>query len=136
MFSMHLVVSRHFNTYFGLELVVSAKVENSGVDTVNNFTHICVDTEFSEDAKNILSLENIILWLWWLIYAISCSRVFAPKGEDTKTCLFVVISTIKRSDGLMDKVSASQPRDRRFGPNTAHDHDSSCDTSTGWFQSD
>ena len=29
-------------------------------------------------------------------------------------------------DGLMDKVSASQPRD--------HDHDSSYDTITGWFQ--
>ena len=34
----------------------------------------------------------------------------------------------------MDKVSASQPRDRGFEPHTGHDHDSSYDTSTGWFQ--
>ena len=31
----------------------------------------------------------------------------------------------------MDKVSASQPRDRGFEPHTGHDHDSSYDTSTG-----
>ena len=34
----------------------------------------------------------------------------------------------------MDKVSASQPRDRGFGHYTGDDHDSSHDTSTGWFQ--
>ena len=34
----------------------------------------------------------------------------------------------------MDKVSASQPRDREFEPHMYHDHDSSNDTSTGWFQ--
>ena len=34
----------------------------------------------------------------------------------------------------MDKVSASQPRDRGFEPHTGHDHDSLYDTSTGWFQ--
>ena len=34
----------------------------------------------------------------------------------------------------MDKVSALQPQDRGFVPHTAHDHDSSYDTSTGWFQ--
>ena len=34
----------------------------------------------------------------------------------------------------MDKVSASQPRDRGFEPHTGDDHDSSYDTSTGWFQ--
>ena len=38
------------------------------------------------------------------------------------------------SDGLMDKVSASQPQDREFEPHTGHDHDSSYGTSTGWFQ--
>ena len=37
------------------------------------------------------------------------------------------------SGGLMDKVSATQPRDRGFEPHTGHDHDSSFDTSTGWF---
>ena len=37
----------------------------------------------------------------------------------------------KGSDGLMDKVSASQPRDRGFEPHTGHDHDFSYDTSTG-----
>ena len=36
--------------------------------------------------------------------------------------------------GLMDKMSASQPRDRGFEPHTGHDHESSYDTSTGWFQ--
>ena len=36
---------------------------------------------------------------------------------------------------LMDKVSASQPKDRGFEPHTGNDHDSSYDnTSTGWFQ--
>ena len=34
----------------------------------------------------------------------------------------------------MDKVSASQPRDPRFERHTGEDHDSSYDTSTGWFQ--
>ena len=34
----------------------------------------------------------------------------------------------------MNKESASQPRDRGFEPHTGHDHDSSYDTSTGWFQ--
>ena len=42
--------------------------------------------------------------------------------------------TLKGSDGLMDKVSAPQPRDRGFEPYTGHDQDSSWDTSTGWFQ--
>ena len=34
----------------------------------------------------------------------------------------------------MDKVSASQLRDRWYEPHTGHDHDSSYDTSTGQFQ--
>ena len=34
----------------------------------------------------------------------------------------------------MDKVSASQPQDRGFEHHTGHEHDSSYDTSTGWFQ--
>ena len=34
----------------------------------------------------------------------------------------------------MDKVFASQPRDRGLAPHTGHDLDSSYDTSTGWFQ--
>ena len=38
------------------------------------------------------------------------------------------------SGGLMDKVSASQPRDRGFETHTDHDHDSSYDSNTGWFQ--
>ena len=38
------------------------------------------------------------------------------------------------SGGQMDKVSASQPWDRGFKPHMGHDHDSSHDTSTGWFQ--
>ena len=32
------------------------------------------------------------------------------------------------------KVSALQPRDRGLESHTAHDHDSSYDTSTCWFQ--
>ena len=39
-----------------------------------------------------------------------------------------------RSDGLIDNVSASQPWDRGFEPHTGDDHESSYDTSTGWFQ--
>ena len=38
------------------------------------------------------------------------------------------------SDGLMDNVSDSQPLDRGLELHTGHDHDSSYDTSTGWFQ--
>ena len=38
---------------------------------------------------------------------------------------------IKGSDGLMDKVSASQPLDGGFKSHTGYDHDSSYDTSTG-----
>ena len=34
----------------------------------------------------------------------------------------------------MDKVSASQPLNRGFELHMDHDHDSSYDTSTGWFQ--
>ena len=41
---------------------------------------------------------------------------------------------IKGSDGLMDKISASQPRHCGFEPHTGHDHKSSYDTSTGWFK--
>ena len=37
------------------------------------------------------------------------------------------------SVGLMVEVSASQPRNRGFEPHTGHDHDSSYETSTGWF---
>ena len=40
----------------------------------------------------------------------------------------------KWSGGVMVKVSASQPRDPGFEPHTGHDHDSSYDTSTGWFE--
>ena len=32
-----------------------------------------------------------------------------------------------------DLVSASQPQDRGFKLHMGHDHDSSYDTSTGWF---
>jgi hypothetical protein len=32
------------------------------------------------------------------------------------------------------KVSVSQPRDHGFEPYSGHDHVSSYDTSTGWFQ--
>ena len=38
----------------------------------------------------------------------------------------------KGSGDLMDKVSASQPRDRGFEPHTCHDHYFSFDTSTAW----
>ena len=41
---------------------------------------------------------------------------------------------VKGSGGLMDKVSALQPRDRGFEPNMGHNHDSLYDTSTGWFR--
>ena len=34
----------------------------------------------------------------------------------------------------MDKVSASQPRDHGYESHMGHDHDSSYDTSAGWFQ--
>ena len=34
----------------------------------------------------------------------------------------------------MDKVSASLPRGRGFDTHMCHDHDTSYDNSTGWFQ--
>ena len=34
----------------------------------------------------------------------------------------------------MDNVSASQSGDHGFEPHTGHNHDSSYNTSTGWFQ--
>ena len=34
----------------------------------------------------------------------------------------------------MDNVPASQPRDRGVELHAGHDHDSTYDTSTGWFQ--
>ena len=34
----------------------------------------------------------------------------------------------------MDNVSASQPRDHGFEPHMGQEHDSSYDSSTGWFQ--
>ena len=34
----------------------------------------------------------------------------------------------------MDKVFNLQPQDRGFEPYTGHDHDSSYDIRTGWFQ--
>ena len=40
----------------------------------------------------------------------------------------------KNCGGLIDKVSASQPWDCELKPHTGHDHVSSYDTSTGWFQ--
>ena len=42
-----------------------------------------------------------------------------------------IIFMVKGSNGLMDNVSASQPRDHGFEPHMGHDHDSSYDTSTG-----
>ena len=43
-------------------------------------------------------------------------------------------TVLKGNSGLIDKMSASQPEDHGFEPHTGHDHDSSYDTSTGWFQ--
>ena len=40
----------------------------------------------------------------------------------------------KGSDGLMAKVSASQPRNPGFESHTDHDHESSYDTNSGWFK--
>ena len=41
--------------------------------------------------------------------------------------IIILFPLVKRQD----KVSASQPRDRWFGPHTGHEHDSSYDTNTG-----
>ena len=50
-----------------------------------------------------------------------------------ETCPLIVniFTHGKGCDDLMDKVSASQLRDRRFKPHTGDDHDSSYDTTTG-----
>ena len=58
----------------------------------------------------------------------------AKQNKNVLKLHFAIYTIVKGSGGLMDKVSASQPRDRGFGPQTSHDHDSSYDTSTGWFQ--
>ena len=49
-------------------------------------------------------------------------------------CFSGEVGAVEQGDGLMDKVSALQPRHRGFEPHTGHDHDSSYVTSTGWFQ--
>jgi hypothetical protein len=41
---------------------------------------------------------------------------------------------LKGCGGLVVKVSAAQPKDHGFEPYSGHDHVSSYDTSTGWFQ--
>ena len=56
------------------------------------------------------------------------------KWHKSATIIDCIIHVLEGSDGLIDKVSASQPRDRGFEPYTGHDHDSSYDTSAGWFQ--
>jgi hypothetical protein len=59
--------------------------------------------------------------LWWLISAISCFRVLAPKVEDTKTYLFVVISTFafrgedtKTRNILADMTKLKHAKGRKF----------------------
>ena len=59
--------------------------------------------------------------------------------NEIKVLIWIVIlqsstALIKGSDGLIGKVSASQPWDRGFESHTGHDYDSPHDTSTGWFQ--
>ena len=48
-----------------------------------------------------------------------------------KVTIVKLFTKCKGSDGLMDKMSASQHWDCGFEPHTGHDHDSSYDTSTG-----
>ena len=48
-----------------------------------------------------------------------------------KEFIIVMLMNNERSDDLMDKVSALQPRDCMFEPYTGHHHDSSYDISTG-----
>ena len=47
---------------------------------------------------------------------------------------WMVMTSCKVGGGLMDKVSASQPRKHGFQPHTGHNHDSSYVTSSVWFQ--
>ena len=42
--------------------------------------------------------------------------------------------SLKGRGGLIDKVSALKPQDHGFESHMGHDHDSSYDTGTGWFQ--
>ena len=56
------------------------------------------------------------------------------RNLQTDTGLYQPTLVPQGSDGLMDKVSVSQPRDLGFEPHTGHDYDTSYDTSTGWFQ--
>ena len=55
-------------------------------------------------------------------------------GQYTSCVIVLKHFYYKGSDGLMNKVSVSQPRDHGFEPHTGHDHDSSYATSIGWFQ--
>ena len=59
--------------------------------------------------------------------------------HDTALAEVLIVSTLdpeqcEGSGDLKYNVSASQPRERGVGPYTDHDHDSSYDISTGWFQ--
>ena len=78
-------------------------------------------------------------------YAICCTRLLHTTVPQERTLYNVLISLVFRiffayfakyegSGGLMDKVFISQPWDRGFEPQMRHDHDSSYNTSTGWFQ--
>ena len=54
---------------------------------------------------------SFILYYVWIVY-----KLILRSWVKFKLCLLKTLWTvIKGSDGLMDKVSASQPRDREFG---------------------
>jgi hypothetical protein len=55
-------------------------------------------------------------------------------ARERLNCFVILTVSLKGSGGLVVTVSASQPRDHWFEPYSGHDHVSSYDTSTGWFQ--
>ena len=67
------------------------------------------------------------------------TSIYRPVRDEMRSCLlpsFLFKRTrgemaFKGIDDLMDKVSASQLRDRGFEPHTGHDHDSPYATITG-----
>ena len=78
------------------------------------------------------NLLFLVVLVWCSIGVISDDNI---GYNDVWTLLsaikFLCQPCIMESDGLMDKVSASQPRDLGFEPHTGHDHVSSYDTSNG-----
>ena len=85
-------------------------------------------------SKKILHFKKISTFTIFVNNHHLQKSVFTQILEKVSQSICECIVPLKKkmgSNGLVDKVSASQPRDHGFEPHAGHDHDSSYDTSTG-----